>query len=86
MHPIAIYELIKAWMEQDRQAERRRLAQAEMPRVPRAPASRRPPRKTWRDFVYPWIGGLRGDRGQPAESAIVASRRPALRGRCGPVG
>jgi len=29
MHPIVIYELVKARMELDRDAERRRLAQAE---------------------------------------------------------
>jgi len=60
MHPIVVYELVTARMEQDRKAERRRLAQAEMPQVPRAPASRRPPRRKWRGAIsfHPWIRGL----------------------------
>jgi hypothetical protein len=55
MHPIVVYALVKARMEQDRQAERRRLARSEMPRVQRAPASSRPAGKRWREAIsrYP---------------------------------
>ena len=47
MHPIVIYQLVKTRMELDREAERRRLAETEMPRVQRALASRRPARRRW---------------------------------------
>jgi len=39
MHPIITYELVKTRMEQARQAECCRIAQAEMPRVPQSSAS-----------------------------------------------
>jgi hypothetical protein len=51
MHPIVIYELVKTRMELDREAERRRLAQAEMPRLQRATACSRPQRRRWRGAI-----------------------------------
>jgi hypothetical protein len=66
MHPIVIYELVKARMELDREAERRRLAETEMPRVQRGPSNRRPARKWWCGAIslYSWIRASSGDRGQ----------------------
>jgi hypothetical protein len=67
MHPIVIYVMFKTRMELDREAERRRLARTDMPRVLPAPADRRPPRKKWRAAmsIHPWIAAPSGDRGQP---------------------
>ena len=68
MQPIVICELVKARMELDRDADRRRLAQAEMPQVPRAPASRRPLKDRWPSAIsfHPWIRVPARDRSQPS--------------------
>jgi len=68
MHPIVIYELVKARTDLDRDAERRRLAQAEMPRVPRAPASRRPLKDRWPSAIsfHLWIRVPSHYRSQPS--------------------
>ena len=68
MHPIVIYVLVKTRMEQDREAERRRLAQAEMPRMERASASRRSPRNRWPGAIrlYPWTRPPWRDHAQPS--------------------
>jgi hypothetical protein len=68
MHPIINYELVKIRMEQDRQAERRRLAQAEMPRVLRSSASSRPPGQRLRDAIsrHPRLRPSSRDRSQPS--------------------
>jgi len=87
MHPIVIYELVKTRMDQDREAERHRLAQAEMPRVPQAPASRRPPRKNWRGASFnPWIRASCGDRSEPSRIGDIGfppgvTEMPARPGR-----
>jgi hypothetical protein len=59
MHPLVVYVLVKTRMEHGRQAERRRLTRSEMPRAPRAPASRRPPGKmACSDSVVPVDRGV----------------------------
>ena len=51
MRPLITYELVRIRMEQDHQAERRHLAQAEMPRVVRSSASSRAAGQRWRDSI-----------------------------------
>ena len=73
MHPIVIYQLVKTRMELDRQAERRRLAQAEMPRMQRVPASSGPQRKRWRDTFSSnlWHRAWSRDRSQPSSAGDI---------------
>jgi hypothetical protein len=66
MHASITYELVKTRMEQDRQAERRRLAQAKMPRVVRSSAEKSQ-RKRWWDAI-PLTGR---SRHRPAPAATV---------------
>ncbi len=82
MHPIVIYQLVKTRMELDRQAERRRLAQAQTPRVQRAPASSRPPGKRWSDAISrcPRLGASSPDRGQRSRADDLALSPPAATG------
>ena len=62
MHPVVIYELVKTRMELDRQAERRRRAQAAMQVRHRTWSQRR----RWLGAIspHPLIRMSLGDRGQ----------------------
>jgi hypothetical protein len=57
MHPIVVYQLVQTRMDQQREAERRRLASSETPRYSEHPPSRRPPGKRRREAtpLYRWI-------------------------------
>jgi hypothetical protein len=88
MHPIVIYVMFKTRMELDREAERRRLARTDMPRVLPAPADGRPPRKKWRAAmsIHRWIGAPSGDRGQPNRIGDIGFPHAVAESRCAPVG
>ena len=78
MHPIVIYELVKVRMELDREAERRRRAESEMPRAQRSPYSVRAARRRWRGAIsgYSWIRASSRDRGQPSRIGVGLPARP----------
>jgi hypothetical protein len=82
------YELVKTRMELDRQAERRRLARTEMPRVQRAPARSRAPGNSWRDAIarYPRIIASSHDRSQRVRAGEVALPPAGPTARHGPAG
>jgi len=72
MHPIITYELVKTRMEEDRQSERCRLAQAEMPQVLRASARRPRPQQRLRNAIRrmrPSVPVTEGNT--PAEGCIA---------------
>jgi len=89
VHPIVIYELVRTRMELDRQAERRRRAQAVMPHAQPARARVRRPGKGWlgRMSFWHWVRVSSRDRSQPSRTGNMSgSRRPTLNVRRRPVG
>jgi hypothetical protein len=83
MHPVIIYKLVQTRMEQDGQAARSRITQAEMPRVPRSSAGggrQITATKRWQHRVLPLQPRSRALRalhpGYPAGNRATATPPP----------